>query len=176
MHTYIALFRGINIGGKHILPMPELVGILRGMGCEKVKTYIQSGNVVFQSKKQRAVLAGEISAKILQRYDFEPKVLLLEPTELQEAVANNPFATDEGKALHFFFLESFPANPDLERLMTVKAKSEKFKLRKKIFYLYTPDGVGRSKLATKVEQSIGVAVTARNWNTVSKLLAMVKQP
>lgn len=176
MNTYIALLRGINVGGRNILPMKDLVGILEGMGCEKINTYIQSGNVVFQSKeKQSSKIAGEISSKILESHGFEPKVLLLEIAELQDAIKNNPFETEDGKALHFFFLDSHPKDPDLERLMAVKLKSEEFSLNKNIFYLYTPDGIGRSKLAAKVEQCMGVPVTARNLNTVSKLTAMVKQ-
>lgn len=176
MNTYIALLRGINVGGKNILPMKGLVEILEDMGCEKVKTYIQSGNVVFQNKKKHAnKIAREISSKILESHGFEPKVLLLEISELHDAIENNPFETEDGKALHFGFLDSHPNNPNLERLMAVKSKSEEFKLHKKVFYLYAPDGVGRSKLAAKIEQCIGVPVTARNWNTISKLMSMVKQ-
>ena len=176
MKTYIALLRGINVGGRNILPMKDLVGTLEGMGFEKIKTYIQSGNVVFQSKKKPSIkIAGKISSKILESHGFEPKVLLLEIAELQDAIKNNPFETKDGKALHFFFLDSFPKDPDLERLMAVKSKSEEFNLNKNIFYLYAPDGSGRSKLAAKVEQSMGVPVTARNLNTVIKLMAMAKQ-
>ena len=101
-------------------------------------------------------------------------MLVLGVPELEEAVENNPFKTVDGKALHFFFLESHPKTPDLGGLRALKSNSEEFRLNKKVFYLYTPDGVGRSKLAAKVEKSLGVPVTARNWNTVSKLLAMVK--
>jgi uncharacterized protein (DUF1697 family) len=174
MNSYIALFRGINVGGNNILPMKELAGILEDLGCEKVKTYIQSGNVVFQSKKEQPhELAGEITAKILEHYGFEPKVILLEKSDLQDAIENNPFATDDGKALHFFFLASRPEKADLERLMALKSASEAYKLHKKVFYLYTPDGLGRSKLATKVEQCLGIPATARNWNTVSKLLSLI---
>ena len=77
--------------------------------------------------------------------------------------------------MHFFFLDSQPITPDLESLMAVKSKSEEFKLHKKVFYLYAPDGIGRSKLAVKVEKCMGIPVTARNWNTVSKLISMVEQ-
>lgn len=176
MKTYIALFRGINIGGKHILPMNELVEILISVGCQNVKTYIQSGNAVFKSKKMKAnSLAGMISSKVLKTYGFEPTVLLLEISEFQEAIENNPFDTQNGKALHFFFLDSLPDHPDLEKLRTIKSNSEEFRLYKQVFYLYAPDGVGRSKLAAKVEQCMGIPVTARNWNTVSKLLSMAKK-
>jgi uncharacterized protein (DUF1697 family) len=176
VNTYIALFRGINVGGKTVLPMKDLVEILEGMGCEKVRTYIQSGNAIFQCNKDHSSNIGrDISSGILESIGFEPKVLLLEKAELQDAINNNPFDTDDGKALHFFFLDSHPTHPDLEQLLSVKSKSEEFKLNKCIFYLHAPDGIGRSKLAAKVEQALGVPATARNWNTVSKLMAMVEQ-
>jgi uncharacterized protein (DUF1697 family) len=176
VNAYVALFRGINVGGKNILPMKDLVGILEGMGCEKVKTYVQSGNAVFRAKEnQTKKIAEEISSKILESHGFKPKVLLIEATELENAVKNNPFKTTEGKTLHLFFLESTPVEPNLDELEDVKSNTEEFKLGKNIFYLYAPDGIGRSKLAAKVEKVLGVPVTARNWNTVSKLFAMVKQ-
>ena len=175
-NTYIALFRGINIGGHHTLPMKDLVRILQEMGFENIKTYIQSGNVVFQSTKtQRNSIAKDISQKISDIYGFEPKVLLLDQATLQDAIKNNPFETSDGKALHIIFLESIPTAPDLERLNALKSKSEEFKLSKNIFYLFTPEGVGRSKLAANIEKSLGVEGTGRNWNTVSKLIAMVKE-
>ena len=174
MNTYIALFRGINVGGKNILPMKDLVGLLEGIGCTDVRTYIQSGNVVFRNKKKHKMkLAGDISARILEEHGFEAKVLLLEFSDLREAVDNNPFEIKVGKALHFFFLDSQAEKPDLEKLTAIKANTEKYQLIKNVFYLYAPDGIGRSKLAAKVEQCLGVPVTARNWNTVSKLVAMV---
>ncbi len=176
MNTYIALFRGINVGGKHILPMKELVKILEGLGCSQIKTYIQSGNVVFNSEENnRNTLAEKISLSIAESFQFKPKVLLLEAAELEEAIKNNPFLTENGKALHFSFLEALPESPDLEGLTALKTDTEEFKLQGRIFYLYAPDGIGRSKLAAKVEQKIGVGLTARNWNTVSKLFEMVKQ-
>ena len=156
------------------MAMKDLVEILESVGCENVKTYIQSGNVVFQIKKKPVTkIAREISYKISESYGFEPKILLLNVSELEEAIKNNPFKTEDGKALHFFFLDSCPKNPDLEGLMAAKSKSEKYQLHKNVFYLYAPDGIGRSKLAAKVEQCMGIPATARNWNTVNKLISMV---
>jgi uncharacterized protein (DUF1697 family) len=95
------------------------------MNYENIQTYIQSGNVVFQGKnKISEKSAGEIGKLILDKKGFEPKVLFLSLEELQKAIANNPFATDNGKALHFFFLESQPHEPNMEQLMSIKAKSE----------------------------------------------------
>lgn len=174
MNLYIALFRGINVGGKNILPMKSLVEILETMGYESVKTYIQSGNVVFKSpKKQKQKIAAEISLSVLDSYGFQPSVMLLDPTELRKAIKNNPFVTMDGKSLHFYFLESAAKQPALERLNSVKSTSEKFELKNRVFYLYAPDGIGRSKLAANIERTLGVSVTARNWNTVNKLNSMI---
>jgi len=172
---YVALIRGINVGGKNILPMAQLVTILESMCYEDIQSYIQSGNLVFSSgKKIGAKGPADISRAIYKEMGFEPQVMLLSVKQLQDAINNNPFPTNDGKALHFFFLESLPENPNTEKLFSLKIESEKFVLNGKVFYLYAPEGVGRSKLAAAVEKVIGVPLTARNWNTVSKLATMTK--
>ncbi len=176
MGIYVALFRGINVGGKNILPMKDLVGILEGIGCDNVRTYIQSGNAVFRAKGTNPKkIAEEISSRILESHGFQPKVLLMGAREFEDAVGHNPFETMEGKSLHFFFLESTPVNADMDELVRVKSNTEEFTLDHNIFYLHAPDGIGRSKLAAKVEKALGVPATARNGNTVRKLIAMIRQ-
>jgi uncharacterized protein (DUF1697 family) len=176
VNTYIALLRGINVGGKNILPMKELVVLLEDMRYENLQTYIQSGNVVFQSKEKVGPKdAAEISRRVLEKKGFKPQVLILTEAALLSAVENNPFDISNGKALHFFFLESPSKRPKIEQLVAMKANSEEFELCGQVFYLYSPDGVGRSKLAANVEKELGVPLTARNWNTVSKLVSMVGQ-
>ena len=101
-------------------------------------------------------------------------MLVLDLSELRDAVGSNPFKTTVGNVLHFFFLETKPPKPDLLGLKAVKTKTEQFKLVDKVFYLYAPEGIGPSRLAAKVEQCLGVPATARNWNTVSKLMTMVE--
>lgn len=174
MITYVALFRGINVGGKNILPMKDLVETLEGLGCENVKTYIQSGNAVFATRANQKKIAGDVSSRIQASHGFKPNVLLLRVAELEDAIERCPFEPTEGKALHLFFLESPPVDPNLDELEMVKSDTEAFELDVNVFYLYAPDGIGRSKLAAKVERALGVPVTARNWNTVSKLAALVK--
>ncbi|MDX1556191.1 MAG: DUF1697 domain-containing protein [Xanthomonadales bacterium] len=174
MHTLIALFRGINVGGHHKLPMKDLVCILESLGYSDVQTYIQSGNVVFESPSpQGEQSADEISDAVEAKFGFRPNVLLLGKQQFEDAVARNPFPTAQGKFLHFFFLERSPESPDLETLRGIKTASEQFKLVDSLFYLYTPDGFGRSKLAEKVERCLGVAVTARNFNTVNAILNLL---
>lgn len=155
--------------------MKDLTVILDTLGYENIQTYIQSGNIVFKCKNKISEnSADEIGKRVLNKKGFEPKVLLISADELQNAVENNPFDTNDGQALHFFFLKSPPPQPNIHQLMSMKAVSEEFKLDKNVFYLYAPDGIGRSKLAAGVEQALGITVTARNWNTISKLFAMVE--
>jgi uncharacterized protein (DUF1697 family) len=175
MKTFIALFRGINVGGKNSLPMKELVSLLEGLGCQNVKTYIQSGNAVFESKEKDASrLSNKIRVEIKKRRGFEPCVLLLRLEDMEKAIAGNPFPETEPKSLHIGFLASTPANPDLKALEGLKKKSERFFLKDKVFYLYAPEGIGRSKLAASAEKLLGVSVTDRNWRTVCKIRNMVK--
>jgi len=156
--------------------MKELVALFQSLGYQNVQTYIQSGNVVFQSNKSLGSGdSGNITKAILDLKGFEPRVMLVNAEILKSAIEENPFPTDNPKALHFFFLESQAEEPNLDRLMSLKTGSERFELGKFGFYLYTPDGLGRSKLGSVVEKALGVAVTARNWNTVDKLASMLTQ-
>lgn len=179
MQTIIALFRGINVGGKNRLRMADLTDLLADLGLRHIQTYIQSGNVLFQSEDpDLAHLADQISRLVGERCGFIPSVLLLTAQALTEAAAQNPFPAGEAepKSLHLFFLASAPTAPDLAALESIKTATEQFRLVGNVFYLYAPDGVGRSKLAANVEKLLGVEATARNWNTVSKLVEMTAPP
>lgn len=179
MNTFVAFFRGINVGGKNRLPMAELTARLEGLGVSHVRTYIQSGNVVFRSPADDATeLAETIQAAIEGSHGFAPQVLLLSRQELEDAVAANPFPEGEGEpqTLHLFFLSAAPGAPDLERLSSIKTERESFRLVGSVFYLHAPDGIGRSKLAAGVERALGVPATARNWRTVNRVLSMAADP
>ena len=178
MKTYIALFRGINVGGNNILPMKELVAVLDEMGLHNIKTYIQSGNAIFQSaEKNTASLALNISRAIKQSYGFEPKVLLIDGAALKQAILANPYpeAESEPNTLHLNFLASVPASPDWNALENLKSATERFKLIGDVLYLHAPDRMGKSKLYASLEKKLGVAMTTRNWRTVSKLMEMVRE-
>ena len=178
MTRYVALFRGINVGGHNKLPMRELKELLAGLGLQDVATYIQSGNVVFESEEaDKAVLSERICTAVSQSHGFAPQVLLLMAEEFTQAAAANPYpeAEEEPKTLHLYFLEGVPPEPDMEKLEALKGDTENFRLIDKVFYLHAPDGIGRSKLAARVEKALGVAVTARNWRSVSKIMEMAKR-
>jgi uncharacterized protein (DUF1697 family) len=175
---YVALFRGINVGGRHPLPMRELTGILGELGLSAVRTYIQSGNVVFVGEvPDRQALARGISAGVEEAHGFAPAVLLLSAAEFAAAAAGNPYPEGESepKSLHVGFLAAEPS-PRLEMLEEYRGPRERYALLGRVFYLHAPDGIGRSRLATRIERALGVPTTMRNWRTVSRLLAMLEAP
>lgn len=175
MDTYVALLRGINVVGRNVLPMQELKRVFERSDCLDVRTYIQSGNVVFRcAKTDAARLEKRLEAAVSKGRGFEPRVLVLARADLERAAAKNPFpaATAEPKSLHLFFLDGRPEKPVLEACESVRAGREAFALKDRVFYLHTPDGFGDSKLAKRAERLLGVGATARNWRTVTTLLAM----
>jgi len=175
MTTWIAFFRGINVGGRNILPMTELQALLSELGCVDVITYIQSGNVVFRHKAGQANnLSKMIRQSVFDRFHFDPHVLLMSVKSLQSALLANPFpaATESPKTLHLYFLSANPTGVDTDGLEKLKSTSENYKLIEQVFYLHAPDGIGRSKLAARAEKLLGVPATARNWRTAQKVLEL----
>ncbi len=170
MKTYVLLFRGINVGGRNILPMKELVSLLEENLYKNIKTYIQSGNVVLQSPKKPD---DNIRLEIQRKFGFKPNLIVLGKTDIDSAVSNNPYHSREGKTVHFFFCKRSPSI-DLEKLNGLKADSEEYFIKDKVLYFYAPEGVGRSKFAAKIESCLGVPATGRNLNTVNKLQEMVR--
>jgi uncharacterized protein (DUF1697 family) len=178
MATWVAFLRGINVGGNHKLPMKELAALLGEEGLTDVATYIQSGNVVFRSARATApALEKRIGAAISGQHGFQPRVMVLSAAELEQAAAASPFpqADADPTTLHLFFLAAKPSSARLDALRELKAGNETFELIDKVFYLYTPDGFGRSKLAERAERHLGVDATARNWRTVGKVLEMARR-
>ena len=178
MQTYVALLRGINVGGAHMLPMKDLKLLFEQLGCVDVKTYIQSGNVVFRTADANAGrLATRLTAAVANARGFEPRVLILTHGELKRAAAGNPFpeAADNPASVHLSFLAEPAKNADLQSLHALKSATERFVLKDRVLYLHTPDGLGRSKLAARAERLLGVAATARNWRTVTALLELASK-
>jgi uncharacterized protein (DUF1697 family) len=178
MKTYIALLRGVNVGGNNKLPMRELVPVLQAIGLQNVRTYIQSGNVVFQSEgADPAVLSADITAAIRSSHGFAPYALVLDYAALRAAAMANPFPEGEAepKTLHLFFLDGRPRRFDTDALDRLRASNERYALIDQVFYLHAPDGIGRSKLAENAGKGWDVNITARNWRTVSEVLALAAE-
>lgn len=176
MSTWIALLRGINVGGRNTIKMDDLRELLKSLGFSNARTYIQSGNVVFDAPNRSAAELGDMIADAVEKSrGFRPSVHLVTPDRFERAIEENPYpeADDAPKSVHLFFLASSPSNPELEKLDALRAPTERFHLADDVFYLHAPNGIGRSKLASSVERTLGVGTTARNWRTCRKLQAML---
>ncbi|MAS41166.1 MAG: hypothetical protein CMK33_05555 [Porticoccaceae bacterium] len=173
-HTVVGLLRGINVGGRHRLPMAQLRALLEGLGLRQVRTYIQSGNLVFVTPAAPdAALADAISRAIESAHGFAPHVLLVDEARWRTMVATHPAPDADGKTVHAFFLDAVPSAPDHARLEALRADSETLTLGESVVWLHAPEGIGRSKLAAGLEQALGVTTTARNAHTVQALTALI---
>lgn len=177
MSVLAVLLRGVNVGGAGTrLAMVDFRKALLAAGCDTVETYIQSGNAVVQSAVPPAELADRIGAAITLPNGTHPAVLVLSAGELDDALQGNPFPEAAGvpKSLHLAFLDR-DAAPDLDDLQRRAVAGERFDLRGRVFYLHTPEGFGRSKVAARMEAAFSPArITARNLSTVTVLAAMAR--
>jgi uncharacterized protein (DUF1697 family) len=169
---YVALLRGINVGGSRPLKMTVLAETFWQAGCTNVATYIQSGNVVFAHvEKSEAKLRELLESAIAKAAGFDVDVVLRTRSELAKVIANNPFVRAKPEQMHVFFL---PKKPARDVLATVDAKPfapEAFQVKGREVYLFLPNGIGNSKLAVMLMRKLKDA-TARNWRTTEKLVAM----
>ncbi len=178
--AYAALLRGINVSGHKKVPMAELRALLTELGHGDVRTYLQSGNAVFTSAPgDEDALAAQLEQAIEERFGFGVDVLVRDHAYLKAVADTCPFpaASLEGRQLHVtYFSEPVTAS----RLAPIDAAShlpEEFRLGDRALYLYTPDGLGRSKLAealAKFAPADGVIATTRNWNTITKLIELTR--
>lgn len=176
-----AFIRGINVGGKHSLPMATLRGLCEGLGWSDVATYIQSGNVVFRAPAK--VMAGggtkaaaALEGAIEEECGFRPGVAVRTLAEMCGVVKANPFAGEaakDPKHLLVMILAGEPTAAARKAVLALKPEPERVVLVGREVYLWYPKGIGQSKFAfTSVEKAVGVAGTCRNWNTIGKVMAM----
>ena len=174
----IALLRGINVGGKNKLPMKELAALFVEAGCGDVRTYIQSGNVVFRAGPTGGgEISSVISASILDHFGYRIPVVVRTARELQEIAQGNPFvaAGAEKDKLHVMFLAELPDSASVEALDPERSPGDEFAVMGREIYLHCPNGVARSKLTNSYFDSrLSTTSTSRNWRTVQKLLELAK--
>jgi uncharacterized protein (DUF1697 family) len=175
MATWIALIRGINVGGSNKLAMTGLRDLVTSLGHADVSTYIQSGNVVLTSRRSdRKTLTAEISTGIERVFGLAVTVVLRTPAELGAALAANPFTTEaDGSRVMITFLSEAPSPDAISRLEPDRFVPDRFELRVTEMYAHYPNGAGRSKMTLDYfEKRLGVRGTARNLNTVAKLVEL----
>ncbi|MBL7502002.1 DUF1697 domain-containing protein [Frankia sp. CNm7] len=172
MITYAALLRGVNVAGRAKVLMTDLRTAFAGLGFEGVSTYLQSGNVVFETETPRAALGADIEARLGAELGLRTTVLLRSGAELAAVVAANPFLgrQDDPAKLHVTFVAEDPDRALIPGLSALAAEGEEVAVVGRDVYLHCPHGYGRSKLTnTAVERRLAVLGTTRNWRTVLAL-------
>jgi uncharacterized protein (DUF1697 family) len=178
MAVFISLLRGINVTGHNSLKMKDLRDLYEALGMKKVRTYLQSGNVVFESDEENPdVLTRTIEKGIKQNSDLEVKVLLRTTEELESVIDNNPFLQEENinpERLYVTFLSSSPESARMKGVPT-QDKKDRFIISNEEIYLHCPDGYGRTKLSNDFfERKLKLTATTRNWKTVNALRDMAR--
>lgn len=175
MPRYIALLRGVNVGKAKRVPMAEFKALLEALGCQDVKTLLNSGNAVFGSPaRNAAALSGAIAKSLQVRLGVSTPVIVKSAAQWSAIVNNNPNVPDEGEQSRSFVALA----PDeatlqgLESLAPLAQASERFVITREAAYLHCPDGVLQSKLGAALLGKLGRAITTRNWATVLKLAAL----
>jgi uncharacterized protein (DUF1697 family) len=188
MTTYIALLRGINVGGKNIIKMFDLKEAFEALGFRNVKTYIQSGNIIFLSDKKEDILQNIIVQKIIEAFGFSVSVILRTAQEINQILQDCPFTDDEIKeaedlanvenfpkveCLYIAFLPQQPSKEKIESLEVYRNKGDQFHISGRNIYLLFHHSIRDSKLAGNLHR-LDLPSTVRNWNTVMKLAELAK--
>ncbi|UFJ39552.1 DUF1697 domain-containing protein [Brevibacillus humidisoli] len=182
MTVYIALLRGINVGGNNLIKMAELRRMFETMGLERVQTYIQSGNVLFISDEREASLRQRIEQEFSAVFGFTVTVVLRTSAELEQIIGNCPFseeavreaeASSAGESLYVALLPEASSPEGVQRLSAYNSEREEYRIVGREFYLLFRNSVRNSKLAGNLHK-LGVPATVRNWKTINKLYALAK--
>ncbi|MFT4221375.1 DUF1697 domain-containing protein [Dysgonomonas sp.] len=180
MTKYVALLRGINVGGNNMIKMPELKQAFISIGMQDVSTYIQSGNVLFSSDKGEEELKPRLENTIQKSFGLDIPVILRSIPQLEKIKAGMPFSEEEisemensaeGEALYLFLFAQNPSLKDIERILVYKGGSDRFEIRGRDMYVLFDKTIRNSKLAG-VLQRTEVSVTSRNIKTVNKLIEL----
>lgn len=180
MHTRIALLRSVNVLGKNMIKMPELARAFEKAGFENVRTYIQSGNVIFNTTEESCdVVAEKIRDLITQQFGLNIQAVVIAPQELADIVSQNPFAKKPDIDLskqHVTFLDREADPEKAEKLLTYNYPPDEIIIGSRVVYVHCPDGYGRTKYTNAfIEKKLGANATSRNWNTCQKLLEMCRE-
>lgn len=182
MTVYIALLRGINVGGKNIIKMAELKKLFESIGLYEVKTYIQSGNVLFKSNEEEEALRNQIEHKIKEIFGFPVAVVLRTAEELEQIIGSLPFSEEEisqarlsseAEVLYVALMTNEPLQEKIELLKAYKGESDEYAIIGREVYLLFKNSIRNSKLANNLNK-LDVQNTVRNWKTINKLDSMAK--
>jgi uncharacterized protein (DUF1697 family) len=172
MPAFIALYRGVNVGGRHAVKMDELRALHERLGHTSVRNYVQSGNIVFTAKGTAKSITRRLATAFEAEFNFASRVIVVEAAHWHALVAANPFAKPaaaDPKSVHLAICEGAPDRAALAALLAKTGGRETFKIERHAIYLHAPDGFGTSKFAAGMERAAGVPMTVRNWRTVEAI-------
>lgn len=182
MTTYIAMLRGINVGGKNIIKMVDLRRVFEEMKFVEVQTYIQSGNVLFKSSEEEELLWKKIEQGIEEAFGFFVSVILRTAEDLERIIRNCPFSPEEileaessseGESLYVSLMKNAPTQEKIECLKVYSSDSEEYRLEGREVFLLFHNSIRNSKLANNLHK-LDVPATVRNWKTINKLYALAR--
>ncbi|MDR6549824.1 DUF1697 domain-containing protein [Paenibacillus qinlingensis] len=177
MPRYIAMLRGINVSGQKIIKMDRLRQLFESLEFTQVSTYIQSGNVIFDSDELNPeVLRDRIVLELKEQLTFDIPVIIRTPAELEEVVSNTPYVTvnvDENEQRYVTFLSKAPTEAALNKLQAAQSEVDEYHVTGLTVFLLIRKNYGESKFSNNfIEKKLGVAATTRNWETVNKLIQL----
>ena len=180
MTVFISLLRGVNVGGHHRIRMEPLRALYESLGLLDAQTCLQSGNVIFRTKERDLIrLSTRIEDGIEGTFGFRPSVIVRNCSGLRDVIAGNPFATRPGidpSRLLVTFLAADPGAEARDKILRLKVGPEELRIHGRELYIYYPNGMARTKLpAALIEKTLKTPGTARNWNTVTKLLEIAER-
>ena len=179
METFICMLRGINVSGHKIIKMESLRNTFRNLEFQNINTYIQSGNIVFNSNETNQVELEHLIAKAIHKdFTYEVPVMVKSASQLQNVVKNNPFGNkflEDLSKMAVTFLSKPPQEDLISKIREIDHGSGEYEIMGTEVYLYCPEGLGNTKLSTNFfENKLKVSGTARNWRTINKLIEMAQ--
>ncbi|MGM0634562.1 MAG: DUF1697 domain-containing protein [Bacteroidota bacterium] len=180
MKTYVALLRGINVGGKRKIKMADLKKLFESLSFSEITTYIQSGNVIFDvpTSCKTSVLTNQITKEIEKEFGFEVPVQLIEEEVFQNSFSENPFLKENVSVanLHLTFLSETPRQEAVQKLKEIDCAPDEFQIVANKIFLHCENPYHKTKLNnTLIERKLELSATTRNWKTISKLVALLNQ-
>jgi len=176
MKVYVALLRGINVGGHKKIKMAKLRSVLESSELQNVKTYIQSGNIVFQSNQNAASLSTFIHDKIYEEFGFEVPVIVIEKSQMESILENNPLSENKIPKSYYTVLKDKPSLNSSKEFEATTFPNEEFSLVNECVYYFTELGYGKSKYSNNlVENKLKVQASTRNHRTMIKLSDMANE-
>lgn len=173
MEKFIALLRGINVGGHKKFPKADQLKMLSALGFQDSQVYLHTGNWIFNSSESSSNISAKIEKVLTETYDWEVPVLVLNASELEEILNKCPFSEEVKVQSYFMILKTGPTPEKISAVEAIHYPNEEFRISTKCIYYYCTKGYGQAKMSgTFFEKKLGVAITARNYNTMKRILDM----